>query len=172
MPHPLTDQPIVLPKAYGSATPCSLDGPEREDISREQPETLLDMPAGQRLLVRGLNASAPERAKLCALGIFPGAEMEVCQSSCGKGGVRVRVRRSSLFLSEEMARSVHCGPAGQFAHRGCHGKHSHHGHGPHKGCCGRHHGTFLQESPETPGPDSAPPESGQYRVTANLFEEA
>lgn len=171
MPHSFTDQSADQPKTYGSVTPCSLDGSEPEDVSREQPETLLDMPAGQTLLVHDLNASAPERAKLCALGIFPGAEMEICRASRGKDGVRVRVRRSSLFLSEGMARAVHCGLAGKFAHRCCHGKHSHHHHGQHKGCGGRHHGTLLQEPPEKSGQGNVLPENGQYRVETNIFEE-
>jgi ferrous iron transport protein A len=66
------------------------------------------MPCGCRLRVSNLAGSPSSRSRLYAMGILPGAEMEVCQSGGGTGSVCVRVRQSSVVLGEKLARSIYC----------------------------------------------------------------
>lgn len=72
---------------------------------------LADMPCGSVLLVESVDGSPELRSKLYSLGILPGTEMKVFRHGCDRGCLCVRVRHSSLVLSEEMARAVVCRPA-------------------------------------------------------------
>ncbi len=69
---------------------------------------LSEMPCGCRLEVADLSGSPASRARLYALGILPGAELERCQTCDGKGSVCVRVRQSSLVLGGNLAESIVC----------------------------------------------------------------
>ena len=78
---------------------------EREHHPRN---TLLQVPPGQKVRVKNLEADGPTRARLCALGLTPGTEVEVCMNCCGEGACRVRVREASLVLGESVAGSILC----------------------------------------------------------------
>ncbi|HEU6436245.1 MAG TPA: FeoA family protein [Nitratidesulfovibrio sp.] len=68
---------------------------------------LSDIPAGCRVRVRRLCDKQGERGRLCALGITPGTEIEVCSQA---GACCVRVRDSSLVLGDTLACEVYCEP--------------------------------------------------------------
>jgi len=69
---------------------------------------LSEIPCGCKLRVLDLLGSPASRSRLYAMGILPGVEMEVCQSGNGAGNVCVRVRQSSLILSENLAKLIYC----------------------------------------------------------------
>ena len=73
-----------------------------------QTASLLDMPCDRGLRVEELIGSPSLRARLYAMGILPGTEMELCAQPCGTGSVCVRVRQCSLVLGESMARAILC----------------------------------------------------------------
>ncbi|MDR3044416.1 MAG: ferrous iron transport protein A [Desulfovibrio sp.] len=68
---------------------------------------LSDVPAGCRVRVRRLCDKQGERGRLCALGITPGTELEVCSQG---GACCVRVRDASLVLGDTLACDVYCEP--------------------------------------------------------------
>ena len=74
---------------------------------------LPDMPCGCRLEVADLTGSPLLRAKLYAMGIFPGTDMKICHSCERHGSVCVRVRQCSLVLGESLARSIFCRAIGE-----------------------------------------------------------
>ena len=81
--------------------------PERTMDQRPY-STLLDAPAGRKLLVKRLNGNREIRSRLYSMGILPGTELEVRRAGHGKGCVCVRVRQSSLVLGESLAEAVCC----------------------------------------------------------------
>lgn len=68
---------------------------------------LSDVPAGCRVRVRRLCDTRGERARLCALGITPGTELEVCSQA---GACRIKVREASLVLGDALACGIDCEP--------------------------------------------------------------
>lgn len=68
---------------------------------------LSDVPPGCRVRVRRLCDERGLRGRLCALGITPGTELEVCSQS---GACCVRVRDASLVLGDALAVDVYCEP--------------------------------------------------------------
>lgn len=85
---------------------------------------LLNMPCGSRFMVEDVSGAPAVRSKLCALGILPGTEIEVCRHGKGAGAVCVRVRQSSLVLGENLARSIYCRAIGaQEGHAQCRNRH-------------------------------------------------
>lgn len=65
---------------------------------------LNQLPPGCRARVERLCECPRARGRLCAMGLTPGAEIEVFSS--GGGPCRVRVRGSSLSLGEGLASKV------------------------------------------------------------------
>ncbi len=70
--------------------------------------TLLDVPAGERARVTGLDADIAMRSRLYALGFTPGVEVEICPGCCSEGARRVIMRGSALVLGESTAKSIMC----------------------------------------------------------------
>lgn len=68
---------------------------------------LLQVPAGRRVRIHGVSAGGGLRGRLCALGITPGTELDVCSQG---HGCCVRVRDTSIVLGEQMADMVLCEP--------------------------------------------------------------
>lgn len=64
-------------------------------------------PVGCKMRVRRLRGCPRERGRLCALGITPGTEVEVCSRF---GGCRVRVHDTSLVLGDTVADTIECEP--------------------------------------------------------------
>lgn len=87
--------------------------------------SLLDMPSGCALRVEELTGSPAVRAKLYAMGILPGTEVELCRQAYGTGSVCLRVRQTSLVLCETMAKCIFCKEANEIEdcrhHRRRHG---------------------------------------------------
>ncbi len=69
---------------------------------------LSDVPAGRVVRVQSLKEDCPARARLYALGILPGTELEVGMECCGRGMRRIRVRNSSVILDEQMTDGIEC----------------------------------------------------------------
>ncbi|AAS97046.1 FeoA family protein [Nitratidesulfovibrio vulgaris] len=69
--------------------------------------SLREAPAGSRVRVNRLCDCPRDRGRLCALGITPGSEIEVCSQA---GGCCVRVRESSFVLGDSLACTVLCEP--------------------------------------------------------------
>lgn len=70
--------------------------------------TLLDAPAGTRVRVHGVAGQRGIRSRLCALGITPGTEVEVCDECSCHGSRRIKVRDAALVLCASVAQSVLC----------------------------------------------------------------
>ena len=70
--------------------------------------TLFDAPAGTRVRVRGVAGQRGMRSRLCALGITPGTEVEVCDECNCHGSRRIKVRDAALVLCASVAQSVLC----------------------------------------------------------------
>ena len=75
--------------------------------------TLLNAPCRRKLRVAGLDGPRDVCARLCALGILPGVELEIPEAAHG-GNVRVRVRQGTLVLGESMASAVCFAESGRF----------------------------------------------------------
>lgn len=69
--------------------------------------TLHEAPEGCRVRVRELCTCPRARGRLCALGITPGTELEICSHH---GGCRVKVHDTSLVLGDMLADTVLCEP--------------------------------------------------------------
>jgi len=86
-------------------SPCVVCG---KTLTAASDAPLTEMPCGCKLRVLDLVGSPALRSRLYAMGILPDTEMEVCQSGNGAGNVCVRIRQSSLVLSEDLAKSIYC----------------------------------------------------------------
>ncbi len=97
---------------------------------------------GKRVRVHGISAANGLLGRLCALGITPGALLDVCSQG---HACCVRVRDSSVVLSGQMADLIFCDPL-EDSPVGCCDDHSvaeEHTHGHAHGCrhqreCGKH----------------------------------
>lgn len=69
--------------------------------------TLRKAPTGQKFRVRSLCSCPRDRGRLCALGITPGTEIEVCSQA---GACCVKVRDTSLVIGDAIAEDVLCEP--------------------------------------------------------------
>lgn len=69
---------------------------------------LLQMPCGHKLRVDDLRGSPSLLARLYALGILPGTELELCKPAEECGSVCIRVRQSSLVLDASVAEGIYC----------------------------------------------------------------
>lgn len=76
------------------------------------PLTLAQVPQGARAKVIGYCCDNALRGRLCALGITPGCELDVCQA-CDQ--VRLRVKDCNLVLGGNMASGILCEPVMQSA---------------------------------------------------------
>ena len=68
---------------------------------------LRNVPAGKRVRIHGVNAEEGMRGRLCALGLTPGTELDVCSQG---SGCCVRVRDTSVILCDQMAALLICEP--------------------------------------------------------------
>lgn len=71
-------------------------------------QPLCRIPEGTRVTVEDLDACPKARAKLYAMGLTPGTELEVVQS--GSGPCRLRVRGSDIILGHGMSQKVFACP--------------------------------------------------------------
>ncbi len=94
---------------------------------------------GKRVRVHGISAGNGLLGRLCALGITPGALVDVCSQG---HACCVRVRDSSIVLSDQMADLIVCepledSPPGCCEEKSDAGQHPHE-HGHEQGCGRRH----------------------------------
>lgn len=69
---------------------------------------LNQVPVGKKVRVSGFGDCARARGRLCALGLTPGTEVEVC--SFNGGPCNVKVRDCCVVLGQGMADQVLCEP--------------------------------------------------------------
>lgn len=69
-------------------------------------KALGDFPAGCRVTVEQLCECPRARGRLCALGLTPGTEVEICAG--GDGPCRLRVRGTDVVLGQGLASRVQC----------------------------------------------------------------
>ncbi len=62
-------------------------------------------PEGSLVRVRGVEPANAARGRLCALGITPGAEIEICSQGVQ---CRIKVRNASLALGHDLAGCIEC----------------------------------------------------------------
>jgi len=66
--------------------------------------SLGSFPAGARVTIKKLCACPRTRGRLCALGLTPGATVEICNAAAGS--CRLKVRGADLVLTDDLAGDV------------------------------------------------------------------
>ncbi len=78
--------------------------------SKHESTPLCRIPEGTRVRLHELGGCPKARAKLYAMGLTPGTELEIIQS--GSGPCKLRVRGSDLVLGHGMSQKVFACPLG------------------------------------------------------------
>lgn len=82
---------------------CSRSCPEVQDAHNVLP--LSDAPAGKPLKVKSIGGGRHLCARMAAMGIYPGVEMEVLCAGCGSPCL-VRVHGGTLSLGAGVSRKI------------------------------------------------------------------
>lgn len=72
--------------------------------------TLNQAPEGSRVRIRKVESTNAARGRLCALGLIPGAEIDVFSQS---GQCRIRVQNACLALCSTLASCIECDALGR-----------------------------------------------------------